>query len=148
VEEVLQVIRNRLNTDTSFPGRSPLQVKDVIELLDICLTITYFQFEDRFYQQKEGMAMGNSLCPVVSNIFMEHSEEIALDTADFKPTKWFRYVDDTFVVWPHGPTRLQQCLHHINSNRPTIKFTMEVEANNTLPFQDVLVMKRDPKLST
>jgi hypothetical protein len=47
VEEVLQVIRNRLNTDTSFPGRSPLQVEDVMELLDICLTTTYFQFEDQ-----------------------------------------------------------------------------------------------------
>jgi hypothetical protein len=52
VEEVLQVIRYRLNTDTSFPGRSPLQVEDVMELMDICLTTTYFQFEDRFYQQK------------------------------------------------------------------------------------------------
>jgi hypothetical protein len=79
-EEVLQVITN------------------ILELLDICLTTTHFQFEDRFYQQKEGMAMGNSLSPVVSNIFMEHFEEIGLDTADHKPAKWLRYVDDTFVV--------------------------------------------------
>jgi hypothetical protein len=39
---------------------------------------SYFQFEDTFYQQKEGMTMGNSLSPAVSNIFMEHFEEIAL----------------------------------------------------------------------
>jgi hypothetical protein len=31
--------------------------------------------------------MGESLFPVVSNIFMEHSEEVALDTADYKPAK-------------------------------------------------------------
>jgi hypothetical protein len=31
------------------------------------------------------MAMGNSLSLVVSNIFMEHFEEMALDTADYKP---------------------------------------------------------------
>jgi hypothetical protein len=94
------------------------------------------------------MAMGNSLSPVVSNIFMEHFEEIALYTADYKPAKWLRYVDDTFMVWQHGPARLQQFLHHLNNVRPTIKFTMEVEANDTLPFLDVLVMKRDPKLTT
>jgi hypothetical protein len=35
VEEVLQVIRNRLNMDPSFPVRSPLQVEDIMELLDI-----------------------------------------------------------------------------------------------------------------
>jgi hypothetical protein len=55
VEESLQIIRNRLSTDPSFPERSPLQVED------ICLTATCFQFEDQFYQQKEGMAMGISI---------------------------------------------------------------------------------------
>jgi hypothetical protein len=109
VEEVLQVIRNRLNIDPSFPECSPLQVED------ICLTTTYFHFEDKFYQQKEGMAVGNLLSLVFSNIFMEHFKEIALDTADHKPAKWFRYVDNTFVVWPHGPARLQRFLHHLNS---------------------------------
>jgi hypothetical protein len=31
--------------------------------------------------------MGNSLSPVVSNIFVEHFEEMSLDTADHKPAK-------------------------------------------------------------
>jgi hypothetical protein len=76
-----------------------------MELLYVCLTTTYFQFEDKFYQQKDGMAMGNSLSPVVSNIFMEHLEEMALDTADHKPAEWLRNVVNTFVVWQHGPAR-------------------------------------------
>jgi hypothetical protein len=46
--------------------------------------------------------------------FIEYFEEMALDTADHKPAKWFRYVDDTFVVWHHGSARLQQFLHHLN----------------------------------
>jgi hypothetical protein len=92
--------------------------------------------------------MGNSLSPMVSNIFMEHFEELALNTAGHKPAKWLRYIDDAFVVWPHGSPRLQQFLHHFNSLRPTIKFTIEVKANDTLPFLDVLVMKRGPKLGT
>jgi hypothetical protein len=41
-----------------------------MELLDICLTATYFQFEDKFYQQKEGLEMGNSLHPVVSLLYI------------------------------------------------------------------------------
>jgi hypothetical protein len=65
--------------------------------------------------------MGHLLFPVVSNIFMEHFEETALDTVDYKPTKRLRYVNDTFVAWPHGPVRLQQFLHHLNSVRPIIK---------------------------
>jgi hypothetical protein len=49
LEEVLQVIKNRLNMDPSLPEHSPLQVEDIMELLNICLTTTYFQFEDKFY---------------------------------------------------------------------------------------------------
>jgi hypothetical protein len=140
VEEVLQVIRNRLSADPFFPECT--LVEDEMELLEICLTTTYeyFQFEDKVYQQKGGMAMGDSLSMVVSNIFMEHIEEIILDTADHKPAKLLRYVNDTFVVWPHGPARLQKFLHRLNSIMPTIKFRMKVEANDTLPFLNVLVM--------
>jgi hypothetical protein len=119
-----------------------------MELLDICLTTTYFKFDDKFCKQKEGMTMGNSGSPMVSNIFMEHFEDLALDTADHKLDKWLKYVDDTFLVWPLGPERLQQFLHHLNIIRFVIKFTMDVEANNTLPFLDVLIMKKVHKLAT
>jgi hypothetical protein len=75
-------------------------------------------------------------------------EEIALDTADHKPVKWLRYVDEIFVVWSHGPAKLQQFLHHLNSIRPAKKFTMKVAGNITHPFLEVLVTKRGPNLAT
>jgi hypothetical protein len=68
---------------------------------------------------------------------MEHCEEIALDTANLKPAKYLRHFDDNFVVWRHGPARLQQFLHHLSSHRHNIKFTMKVKINNTLNFFDV-----------
>jgi hypothetical protein len=119
-----------------------------MELLHICLKITYFQSENKFYQQTEGIAMRKSLFPVVSNIFTEHFEEMALDTADHEPAKWLRYVDDTFVVWSHGPARLQQFLHHLNSARPTNKFTMELDVKDTLPILDVFITKGGNELAT
>jgi hypothetical protein len=88
------------------------------------------------------MALRNSLSPVASNIFVELFKEIALGTADHKPAKLLRYVDDTFVVGSYGPANLQQFLIHLNNlSRPTIKFTVEVQANDpndTLPFLDIL----------
>jgi hypothetical protein len=63
--------------------------------------------------------MGSSLSPMVSNMLTEYFEKMAVDTADHKPTKRLRYVDDTFVVWPHGPPRLQEFLDHLNSLRHT-----------------------------
>jgi hypothetical protein len=53
----LQIIGNM---DPSFPECSHQQVLDVIELLDICLKTTYFQFEEKFFRHKEDMTMWNS----------------------------------------------------------------------------------------
>ena len=119
-----------------------------MELLEVCLRTTYFQVDDKFFQQKDGMAMENSLSPIVSNIFMEHFEKLALDSTPYKPSLWLRYVDDTFVVWPHGPERLQTFFDHLNSLRPSICFTMETESNNVISFLDVLVIREKTALAT
>jgi hypothetical protein len=91
-----------------------------------------------FFKQKEATAMGSSLSPIVSNIFTKHFEELALDSAQYKPSLWFRYVDDTFVVWPHGSEQIQNFLNHLNSLRPSIQFTVEIESDSVIPFLDVL----------
>jgi hypothetical protein len=74
-----------------------------MELLGLCLRTTYFRVDDKFYQQKDGMAMGSALSPIISNIFMEHFEKLALDSVQYKPLLCLWYGDDIFVVWPHGP---------------------------------------------
>jgi hypothetical protein len=57
---------------------------------------------------------------------MENVEEMALEMATHKPLCWFRYVDDTFVIWPHGPSKLANVLDHLNGVHENIKFTMEM----------------------
>lgn len=64
------------------------------------------------------------LSSLFSNMYIEHYEKSALDTLH-KLTIWFRFVDDTFVVMPHGSKGLQICLIYISSLRPSIQFTGE-----------------------
>jgi hypothetical protein len=45
-------------------------VDAIMQLLAVYLKPAYFQVDDRFYQQKEGMAMGSYLSPLVSSIFI------------------------------------------------------------------------------
>jgi hypothetical protein len=127
-DEALQVIRNKLHNDDTLAERSPLQVEAIMELLEVCLSTTYFQVDDKFFQQKDGMAMGSSLSPTVSNIFMEQFEKLDLNSAQHGPSVWLRYVDDTCVAWPHGPSKLQNFLSHLSSLRPFIQFSMEIRA--------------------
>jgi hypothetical protein len=79
---------------------------------------------------------------------MKHFEKMAIDSAQLKPLLWVWYVDDTFVIWPHAPERLQQFLDHLNSLRPSIQFTMEIESDSSIPFLNVLVIRKDETLAT
>jgi predicted GIY-YIG superfamily endonuclease len=113
-----------------------------MELLDVCLRTTYFQVDDRFYQQKDGMAMGSSLSPTVSNIYMKHFEKLALYSVQHKLSLWLQYVDDTYVIWPHGAYGLQNFLTHLNNLRSSTQFTKETELEGLFPFLDLLVTRK------
>jgi hypothetical protein len=106
VDEALQVISKELRNNDTLAEPSVLQAEAIMKLLEACLKTTYFQVDDKFFQQKDGMAMGSFLSPIVCNIYMEHFEKLALDSAQHKPSLWLRYIDDTFVVWRHGPDQL------------------------------------------
>uniref|UniRef100_A0AAR5NZE7 Reverse transcriptase domain-containing protein n=1 Tax=Dendroctonus ponderosae TaxID=77166 RepID=A0AAR5NZE7_DENPD len=86
--------------------------------------------------------MGSPLSPVVANLFMEKFEQTELSTAPLKPTIWYRYIDDTFVLWRHGRENLDIFLDHLNQQHLDIQFTMEVEQKHQLAFLDVLVCRQ------
>jgi len=58
-------------------------------------------------------------------------EERAIATATNKPKIRKRYVDDTFTIL--GTDYVDDFLQHLNSQQPTIRFTMEIEKDNTIP---------------
>lgn len=78
--------------------------------------------------------MGSPLSLIIANIYMEHFELVALDSAPLRPKLWLRYVDDTFVIWPHNQTNLAHFLEHLNSIRESIQFTMEQESEGQIAF--------------
>ena len=86
--------------------------------------------------------MGSLLFPVLADMFTEVFKSTALDTVDRRPSIWLRCVDDTFLIWPHGPQHLQGFLDHLNNLHPNIKFTMDQEERNLIPFLDVKVSRQ------
>ena len=114
-----------------------MSASSVCRLTELCLRTTYFEFDGDIYEQKDGAAMGSPLSPVLANIYMEMFEEEAIDSATHKSSFWVRYIDDTFVIWPHGRNKLQDFLCHLNSRQESIKFTMEEESAGLISFLDV-----------
>ena len=93
------------------------------------------------------MPMDSVLSTIISNIYMEYFEEVALESAPLKPAVWLRYVDDTFILWLHVED-IHILFKHVNKIRPSIQFTIEKEENNKLAFLNVLVTRTDNKIPT
>ena len=74
--------------------------KETLHLIEICLSSTFFSFKSKFYEQTKGTTMGSCLSLIVANIFMEHFETLALNSFSLKPKCWFRFVYETFSIWP------------------------------------------------
>ena len=135
VQEALQILQRHLGDNETS--------RETLKLTEHCITTTFFSFRDQVYVQKEGAAMGSPLSPLLANIFMAEFEKNAIKTSELKPKYWYRYVDDTFVVWSHGREKLEDFWKHLNSLHPNIEFTMEVENERKLPFLDVLVTRKE-----
>jgi len=87
---------------------------DILDLFRHVSTSTYFCFNGQYYEQTDGVAMGSPLSPVIANLYMEEFENKAIQQATYKPTFWYRYVADTFVIWPHSLDKPQEFLQDIN----------------------------------
>ena len=85
IDPVLNIIRDLLEKDEKLNDRTLLSVQNIIELLGFCLHNTYFSFQNKFYEQVEGVAMGSPVNQVISNLYMEHFERKALRSASNPP---------------------------------------------------------------
>lgn len=75
ISEGIQAVKNIF---VKYPD-SKRPEKELLQLLHINLTRNDFEFENKFFLQIKGTAMGKKFAPAYANIFMAQWEELALD---------------------------------------------------------------------
>ena len=111
----------------------------LLEALELCLTCNNSIFNNENYLQIDGTAQGPHMSCSYADIAVADFDKGASEY-HLRPTKWKKFRDDIFVLWPHGREYLVLFLDCINTLDPTqkIKFTMEVtEPGNDLEFLDL-----------
>ena len=92
-----------------------------MDLLNLCLTSTYFRYNGKHYKQSHGTAMGSPVSVVVAEIVMQNIEEQALATYTRTVPLWLRYVDDTFTaVHKDGINDIYEHLNRQNADMHTV----------------------------
>ena len=118
-------------------------VREYLILTRLCMNQNAFQFNNQYFSQTFGTAMGNPLSPFLANLFMSHFETKAASLFSNFPKVFKRYVDDVFAVVSFTESELSEFIENLNSLYPSIKFTHEVENNGSLPFLDTLVIRKE-----
>ena len=97
--------------------------------------------------QVSGTGMGTKLAPSYANLFMTKFEEKYVYTYALQPKLWKRFIDDIFLIWPHGIDSLLKFIEHLNTVHPTFKFSSDISYTE-IPFLDLTIYIRDFKLYT
>ena len=84
---------------------------------------SFFIFDGKLYEQRDGVAMGFPLVPTLANVFIYHFENIWLENfqSHFKPIFYRRLVDDKFSL---SRWKIRKCL---NTKHRNTKFTSKIE---------------------
>ena len=69
VDLALRTIENNWDEIANYTN---IPLADFMTIIRFCIKETrYFQYEDRFYEQRKGMPMGSPASPIISDIIME-----------------------------------------------------------------------------
>jgi len=138
--------------DLAFKGNKEvfqnLSRTELEKLLIVCTQESHFQFDGEYYDQIDGVAMGSPLGPLFANAFMSNFERRHMEALKELGVKmWFRYVDDVFATL-NSREEATSILAFLNRQHPNIRFTIEHEEHDKLPFLDTCVIRRASRYVT
>jgi Reverse transcriptase (RNA-dependent DNA polymerase) len=99
-------------------------------LLSLVLKNNIFTFNNNFYRQKNGTAMGTIMAPSYANCFLKAKEEPGLRTwltPGHPNVKLFkRYIDDILVIFNNNDNKLPQFLNDMRSAYHPLELTFKI----------------------
>ena len=138
LKRTVNVILNRIYKDKIIETK--LRKSTLKKLILDCCTKTTFSFNNKLYDQIDGVCKGSSLGPVIANIIMTELEKkilpSLLDSGIIK--SYIRYVDDTLVLIKES--EIQNVMKRFNSFDRNLKFTVDTFDDGNIHFLDILVV--------
>ena len=139
-------VRNKL---TQFSGKFDLPVECIVEALEICLYKNCSAYQGQCWLQTDGTAMGPKNSCSYADIVAECVDLKVLESKVLFPELqcWFRFRDDTFVLWRGTVERLNTFFTALNSFDQNLRFTMDIRGKS-LNFLDSSITIKGKVLAT
>ncbi|CAJ0929304.1 unnamed protein product [Ranitomeya imitator] len=136
-QDGIKAVMSFLEEHTQFSSQQKSFCRDLLTLI---LTKKIFIFEDQFFLQERGTAMGSNMAPPYANIFMDqfeitfvYSHPSFISFASY----WRRYIDDIFLIWTGDSETLEAFHHDLNSSLEGLTFSIS-SSTSSMNFLDTL----------
>ena len=138
VNLVKNIIKNRWSKIKKF---RKLPYNEFINGLEVLMNSLYFKYDEKYYQQINGLPIGLSVSPVLADLVIQDIEESVLNKYKKFIIHYGRYVDDSYLIVEKE--KIKQILEKFNNYEQRIKFTQEIEENSRIRFLDTLIIKNN-----
>ena len=136
IERILKTVEEAFE---KYPNSSRPS-SEILDLLKITLNGNDFSFNDEFYLQIYGTAMGKKYAPALANLYLEYFDYMAMNGFRIKPTFYRRYLDDLIIIWPGTVEELKEYNLFLNNIIPDIAVTLKSHESQ-IDFLDTTVYR-------
>lgn len=136
IDRTLRIVKEALSRhpQANRPDR------EILQLLELTMRNNDFTFCGLVFLQIFGTAMGKNFAPNCANLYLIEYDQRATHDFRIHPLFFFRFLDDTFLLWPGSVDDLKEYETFLNNLIPDIKITLNY-SHTAVNFLDTTVFK-------
>ncbi|CAF4227569.1 unnamed protein product, partial [Rotaria sordida] len=123
-----------------------LSINTIIRLACLVLDTNCFVFDNKYYKQIRGGAMGSPFTMTLANIYMYEWEQSLIQHQQIRNELYGRYIDDIFMTSNESIENIKALLDQANEKDPNIRINYII--HESVEFLDVLIENVEGKLTT
>uniref|UniRef100_A0A8C5M9U5 Reverse transcriptase domain-containing protein n=1 Tax=Leptobrachium leishanense TaxID=445787 RepID=A0A8C5M9U5_9ANUR len=143
-ENGIEAVEVHLEKENDIPSE---QKTFILEGIKLILKNNYFFFNNEYYLQTMGSAMGTRFAPNFANLYMDNWEKNILKERVNDIVIYKRYIDDLFLIWNGGEEKLEIFLRELNTQDPNIKLDT-VWSRESINFLDLTIFPEGNTIHT
>jgi hypothetical protein len=136
IDRTLRVVRDAFAKYPS-PHRPD---REILQLLELTMRNNDFTFCGLVFLQIFGTAMGKTFAPNCADLYLEEFDNKAMHDFRIHPLLFYRFLDDTFFLWPGTVDELLEFELFLNQLIPDIQITLN-HSHTEVNFLDTTVFK-------
>jgi hypothetical protein len=105
-------------------------------------------FNNKYYTNKKGVAMGSPLSGTIAEVFLQHYEQLYVKHLPEKRaiTFYTRYMDDILIIFDSSKTTTNEIQEQTKNIHKSLELKLNRESNNSIEYLDLLVTRQTDQL--